>query len=69
MIIPLLAMAGSLVRKRVIPASAGTLNTTSLTFILLLAGVVVIVGALEFFPALSLGPIVEHFQMMAGKLF
>jgi len=69
MIIPLLAMAGSLVRKRVIPESAGTLDTTSPTFIFLLAGVVVIVGALEFFPALALGPIVEHLQMLAGQLF
>jgi K+-transporting ATPase ATPase A chain len=69
MMIPLLAMAGSLVRKRVIPESAGTLDTASPTFILLLAGVVLIVGALEFFPALALGPIVEHLQMLAGQLF
>ena len=69
MMIPLLAMAGSLVRKRVIPESAGTLDTTTPTFVLLLAGVVLIVGALEFFPALSLGPIVEHLQMVAGQLF
>ena len=69
MIIPLLAMAGSLARKKVTPASAGTLATDSATFALLLAGVVLIVGALEYFPALSLGPIVEHFQMLGGKLF
>jgi K+-transporting ATPase ATPase A chain len=69
MIIPLLAMAGSLARKKVTPASAGTLATGSATFALLLAGVVLIVGALEYFPALSLGPIVEHFQMLGGKLF
>ena len=69
MMIPLLALAGSLVRKRVIPVSAGTLNSTSPTFILLLGGVVLIVGALEFFPALALGPFVEHLQMLAGQLF
>jgi potassium-transporting ATPase potassium-binding subunit len=69
MIIPLLAMAGSLARKKATPASAGTLATDSATFALLLAGVVLIVGALEYFPALSLGPIVEHFQMLGGKLF
>jgi len=69
MIIPLLAMAGSLGRKKVTPASAGTLATDSATFALLLAVVVLIVGALEYFPALSLGPIVEHFQMLGGKLF
>jgi potassium-transporting ATPase potassium-binding subunit len=68
MIIPLLAMAGSLARKKIVPASAGTLATDSATFALLLAGVILIVGALEYFPALSLGPIVEHFQMLAGKL-
>ena len=69
MIIPLLAMAGSLARKKVVPASAGTLATDSGTFAFLLAAVVLIVGALEYFPALSLGPIVEHFQMIGGKLF
>ncbi len=69
MIIPLLAMAGSLARKKVTAASAGTLATDSATFALLLAAVVLIVGALEYFPALSLGPIVEHFQMLGGKLF
>ena len=67
MIIPLLAMAGSLARKKVVPASAGTLATDSATFALLLAAVVLIIGALEYFPALSLGPIVEHFQMLGGK--
>jgi K+-transporting ATPase ATPase A chain len=69
MIIPLLAMAGSLAQKKVTPVSAGTLATDSATFALLLAAVVLIVGALEYFPALSLGPIVEHFQMLGGKLF
>jgi K+-transporting ATPase ATPase A chain len=69
MIVPLLAMAGSLARKKVVPASAGTLATDSATFAFLLAGVVLIIGALEYFPALSLGPVVEHFQMLGGKLF
>jgi K+-transporting ATPase ATPase A chain len=69
MIIPLLAMAGSLARKKLIPASVGTLATDTGTFALLLAAVVLIVGALEYFPALALGPIVEHFQMTGGQLF
>ena len=69
MMIPLLAMAGSLVRKKVVPVSAGTLATTSPTFIFLLAFVVVIIGALEFFPAFALGPLVEHLQMLHGQLF
>ncbi len=69
MIIPLLAMAGSLAKKKAVPASAGTLATDTSLFAFLLAFVVLIVGALEYFPALSLGPIVEHFQMIAGKLF
>ena len=68
MIVPLLAMAGSLARKRSLPATAGTLATGSATFAVLLASVVLIVGALEYFPALALGPIVEHFQMLAGNL-
>ncbi len=70
MIIPLLAIAGSLAAKKHIPATSGTFPTDSGTFVLLLVGVVVIVGALTFFPALALGPIVEHFQMMTGgKLY
>ncbi|HZT40619.1 MAG TPA: potassium-transporting ATPase subunit KdpA [Chthonomonadaceae bacterium] len=69
MIVPLLAMAGSLARKKAVPASAGTLATDSGTFAFLLAAVVLIIGALEYFPALALGPFVEHFQMMGGKLF
>jgi K+-transporting ATPase ATPase A chain len=68
MIIPLLAMAGSLVRKKTVPESAGTLATHSATFVFLLASVVLIVGALEYFPALSLGPIIEQFQMLARSL-
>jgi K+-transporting ATPase ATPase A chain len=69
MVIPLLAMAGSLARKKMVPASAGTLATDSATFAFLLAAVVLIIGALEYFPALSLGPVVEHFQMLAGRSF
>ena len=63
MIIPLLAIAGSLAKKGQVPASAGTFPTHGLLFVGLLVGVVIIVGALTFFPALSLGPIVEHLVM------
>jgi len=69
MIIPLLAIAGSLAGKKLVPASAGTLPTSGPLFVGLLVGVVVIVGALTFFPALTLGPIVEHFLMMRHQLF
>ncbi len=69
MLIPLLAAAGSLARKRVVPASAGTFPTHGPLFVVLLVGVVLIVGALTFFPALSLGPIVEHFLMHQGRLW
>jgi K+-transporting ATPase ATPase A chain len=69
MLIPLLAAAGSLAQKKQVPASAGTFPTHSALFVALLVGVVVIVGALTFFPALSLGPVVEHFLMYAGKLW
>ena len=69
MIIPLLAVAGSLARKKVVPASAGTLPTSGALFVGLLVGVVVIVGALTFFPALTLGPVVEHFLMGQHRLF
>ncbi len=63
MIVPLLAMAGSLVKKKRIPLSAGTFPTDNVTFAGLLVGVVIVVNTLTYFPALSLGPIVEHFQM------
>jgi K+-transporting ATPase ATPase A chain len=69
MLIPLLAAAGSLAEKKLVPASAGTFPTHGPLFVGLLVGVVVIVGALTFFPALSLGPVVEHFLMHAGKLW
>jgi potassium-transporting ATPase potassium-binding subunit len=69
MIIPPLAIAGSLSRKKTVPASLGTFPVTTPLFTALLVGVIVIVGALTFFPALSLGPIVEHFMMHAGQVF
>ena len=69
MIIPPLAIAGSLSRKKKIPESLGTFPVTTPLFTALLVGVIVIVGALTFFPALSLGPIVEHFMMNAGQAF
>ena len=69
MIIPIMAVAGSLVAKKVVPPSAGTFPTHGPLFVLLLVGVILIVGGLTFFPALSLGPIVEHLLMLAGKTF
>ena len=69
MIIPPLAIAGSLSRKKQIPPSPGTFPVTTPLFSSLLVGVIVIVGALTFFPALSLGPIVEHFQMHNGQVY
>ena len=69
MIIPPLAIAGSLSRKKLIPPSLGTFPVTTPLFTGLLVGVILIVGALTFFPALSLGPIVEHFMMNAGQVF
>jgi K+-transporting ATPase ATPase A chain len=69
MIIPLLAAAGSLAQKKLVPVSTGTFPTHGGLFVILLVGVVLIVGALTFFPALSLGPIVEHFLMHQGRLW
>jgi len=68
-LIPLLAAAGSLAAKKKIPSTSGTFPTHGPLFVGLLVGTVVIVGALTFFPALSLGPIVEHYLMQSGKLF
>src|SRR5579863_5544203 len=68
-IIPALAIAGSLAAKKLVPTTSGTLPTHGTLFVVLLVGTVIIVGALTYFPALSLGPIVEHFQMLNGKLF
>jgi K+-transporting ATPase ATPase A chain len=63
MLLPLLAIAGSLAGKKQIPVSAGTFPTHGPLFVTLLVGVVLIVGALTYFPALSLGPIVEHLML------
>jgi K+-transporting ATPase ATPase A chain len=68
-IVPVLALAGSMVRKKIVPAGAGTFPTDTPLFTGLLIGVVLIVGALTFFPALALGPILEHLQLQAGQLF
>ncbi len=67
-VIPILALAGALAGKKVVPASAGTLATDRPLFSGLLIGVILIVGALTFFPALALGPLLEHFQLSAGHL-
>jgi K+-transporting ATPase ATPase A chain len=69
MIIPIMALAGSLSRKKTVPASAGTFPVTGALFTTLLVSTILIVGALTFFPALSLGPILEHLLMAAGKTF
>jgi K+-transporting ATPase ATPase A chain len=69
MIIPAMAIAGSLAEKKVIPASAGTFPTTGGLFIGLVVGVILIIGGLTFFPALALGPIAEHLAMSAGTPF
>ena len=69
MIVPILALAGSLVRKKITPGSAGTFPVHGGTFFVLLIGTVLLIGALNFVPALTLGPIVEHFLMQGGKLF
>jgi K+-transporting ATPase ATPase A chain len=69
MIIPMLAIAGSLAGKKITPASAGTFPVTTPLFTVLLTAVIVIVGALTFFPVLALGPVLEHLVMQAGQLF
>ena len=69
MILPMLAIAGNLAGKKYVPPSLGTFPVTTPLFSALLVGVILIVGALTFFPALSLGPILEHLLMMAGKTF
>jgi K+-transporting ATPase ATPase A chain len=67
--IPVLALAGTLVRKQAVATTAGTFSTTSSIFVVLLIGVILIVGALTFFPADALGPIVEHLLNLQGKTF
>jgi potassium-transporting ATPase potassium-binding subunit len=69
MVLPVLAIAGSLAKKKIVPESAGTFPVTTPIFAGLLVSVTLIVGALTFFPALSLGPILEHLLLHAGKAF
>jgi len=69
MIVPMLAVAGSLAMKKIVPPSAGTFPTDGGLFVGLLIGVILIMGGLTYFPALALGPIVEHFAMLAGNLY
>lgn len=69
MIIPMLAIAGNLAQKKYVPPSLGTFPVTTPLFTVLLIGVILIVGALTFFPALSLGPVLEHLLMLSGKTF
>jgi len=69
MIVPILALAGSLGGKKLVPQSAGTFPVSGPLFTFLLIGTILLIGALNFFPALSLGPIIEHFLMHAGKVF
>lgn len=68
-LLPSLAIAGLLAKKKIAPPSIGTFSTNSLLFVILLMSVILIVGALTFFPALSLGPIVEHLLMLEGRTF
>ena len=69
MLIPMMAIAGNLAGKKIVPASAGTFPVTTPLFTALLVGVILIVGALTFFPALSLGPVLEHLLLRAGQAF
>jgi K+-transporting ATPase ATPase A chain len=69
MIVPIIALAGSLARKKIAPPSAGTFPVSGPTFVVLLLGTVLLVGALNFLPCLTLGPIVEHFLTAQGKLY
>jgi K+-transporting ATPase ATPase A chain len=69
MIVPMLAVAGSLAAKKIVPPSAGTFPTDTGLFVGLLIGVILIVGGLIYFPALALGPLVEHLSMHAGTLY
>ena len=69
MMVPMLALAGNLAQKKSVPPSSGTFPVNTMLFTVLLVGVILIVGALTFFPALSLGPILEHLLLHAGKTF
>jgi K+-transporting ATPase ATPase A chain len=68
-IIPVLAIAGSMAAKKIVPASSGTFPTDGGLFVGLVVGVILIVGGLTFLPSLALGPVVEHFSMLAGNTF
>jgi K+-transporting ATPase ATPase A chain len=68
MLIPMLAIAGNLVQKKSVPATSGTFPVTTPLFTTLLTGVILIVGALTFFPALALGPVLEHLLLRAGTM-
>jgi len=69
MIVPMLAVAGNLATKKISPPSVGTFPVNGTLFTVLLVGVILIVGALTFFPALSLGPVLEHLLLRAGSAF
>ncbi len=69
MIVPIMALAGALAQKKIVPQSAGTFPVHGFTFTALLIGTVLLVGALTYLPALALGPIVEHYLTLQGKLF
>ncbi len=69
MVIPIMALAGSLAQKKIVPQSAGTFPVSGFTFGILLVGTILLVGALTYLPALALGPVVEHFLTLQGKLF
>jgi K+-transporting ATPase ATPase A chain len=69
MIVPMLAVAGTLAAKKIVPPSAGTFPTTGGLWIGLLIGVILIIGGLTFFPVLAVGPLAEHFAMLAGQAF
>ena len=68
-IIPIMAIGGSMLNKKTVPPGPGTFPTNGILFTALLVGVIVIVSALTFFPALSLGPVVEHFVAQSGKVY
>ncbi|HMU50855.1 MAG TPA: potassium-transporting ATPase subunit KdpA, partial [Geminicoccaceae bacterium] len=68
-IVPMLAVAGALAAKKTVPASSGTFPTHGILFVGLVAGVILIVGGLTFFPALALGPLAEQLAMRAGTLY
>jgi K+-transporting ATPase ATPase A chain len=68
-IVPILALAGSFAAKKTVPPSAGTFPTDTWLFVALLVSTIIIIGGLTFFPALALGPIVDHLALQSGTLF